>query len=154
MAGPNERPTPTQEENDRAALGEHILERDEGPGPEPPPEPEPPPVNTAAPVVSGTAEVGSQLTTTNGAWSNAPTSFTHAWRRGGTTIGGAIGAAYTLVAADEGEMISSYVTATNPHGSASAASNPVGPVTAAPPPEDEPPGDGQPETAMRHSRRR
>ena len=36
----------------------------------------PAPVNTVAPVISGTMVVGQTLTTTNGTWTNSPTSFT------------------------------------------------------------------------------
>ena len=39
-----------------------------------------PPANTAAPAVSGTAKQGQALTTTNGTWSNSPTSYNYAWQ--------------------------------------------------------------------------
>ena len=40
------------------------------------------PANTQPPVVSGMAEVGKELTTTNGTWSGTtPLSFTYQWRR-------------------------------------------------------------------------
>ncbi len=41
------------------------------------------PVNTALPVVTGNQEVGQTLTTTNGTWTNSPTSFTYQWKTGG-----------------------------------------------------------------------
>lgn len=154
--GPRLRPTPTQEENDRAAMGEHILEReDEPPEPEPEPEPQPPPtptppLNTAAPVVSGTTEVDSVLSTTNGAWSNSPTSFAIIWRRGSTTIGGATNPTRPLTEADVGQMISTSITATNADGGASADSNAVGPIVE---PEPDPPADAEP-APTRAARRR
>src|SRR5207244_3441828 len=39
------------------------------------------PVNTAAPVISGTAQVGQTLATSNGAWTNNPTSYAYQWNR-------------------------------------------------------------------------
>ena len=38
------------------------------------------PVNTAAPVVSGTAQVGSSLSTTTGTWTNSPTGYAYQWQ--------------------------------------------------------------------------
>ncbi len=72
-------------------------------------QPKPPPSNTALPVVSGVAQAGQQLTTTNGLWSSsdAPT-FAIAWLRcdaagaACAAIAGAVGAAYTLTGDDVG----------------------------------------------------
>lgn len=81
------------------------------------------PVNTAAPVVTGTARVGQVLTTTNGTWTGNPApTFTRKWQRGNVDIAGATNTTYTLVAADAGAVIRSVVTATNSEGSASANS--------------------------------
>lgn len=89
----------------------------------PPPPPAVAPVNTALPTLSGTAQVGSLLTATNGTWTGTPTpTFARAWLRGGITIPGASGLTYTLVAADEGEIISVRVTASNSAGSVPAVS--------------------------------
>ena len=38
------------------------------------------PYNTVAPAVTGTVRVGSTQTTTNGTWSNTPTSYTYQWQ--------------------------------------------------------------------------
>lgn len=82
------------------------------------------PVNTAAPVISGTRVVGQTLTTTNGSWSNSPTSFTYQWQRDGTNIGSATSNTYVLVTADAGHAVTCLVTAVNGSGSsAPAASN-------------------------------
>src|SRR4051812_3930072 len=61
------------------------------------------PSNTKPPVVSGTPEVGKELTTTNGTWSGTtPLSFSYQWRRcdknGGScaNISGAHDNNYTL----------------------------------------------------------
>lgn len=82
------------------------------------------PVNTVAPVVSGTVVVGQTLSTTNGTWSNSPTSYTYQWRRGGANIGGATSSTYTVVSADCAvTTIDCVVTATNGSGSTSQASS-------------------------------
>ena len=62
---------------------------------------------TGAPTISGTAQVGEELTSVSGI-SDAdglPASFEYQWIRGSTDIGDATGSAYTLVAADEGKSI-------------------------------------------------
>ena len=107
------------------------------------------PVNTAPPVISGTPQVGQTLTTTNGTWSNSPTSFAYQWLRcnagGNACVNVANGTArtYTLVGADAGRTIRVRVTATNADGSASAQSDqtePVAPATStAGPRNTEPP---------------
>jgi hypothetical protein len=71
------------------------------------------PANTVAPVISGTAVVGNVLTTTNGTWTNSPSSFAYQWRRGGVPISGATSINYTLVQADAGFNINVSVVATN-----------------------------------------
>jgi hypothetical protein len=81
------------------------------------------PVNTVAPVASGTASVTSVLSTTNGTWSNTPTSFAYQWQNDGTNISGATASTYTVVSGDAGHTIRCVVTATNGSGSASANSN-------------------------------
>jgi hypothetical protein len=80
------------------------------------------PVNTVAPVVSGTAVVGQVLTTTDGTWSNSPSSFSYQWKRGVTNVG-TNATTYTLVAADAGQSITCVVTGTNAAGSNNATSN-------------------------------
>jgi hypothetical protein len=81
------------------------------------------PSNTVAPVVSGTATVGSTLSCTTGTWTNSPTSYAYQWLRGGLSISGATSATYLLVAADGGTSVSCRVTATNAAGNTSIASN-------------------------------
>jgi hypothetical protein len=83
------------------------------------------PTNATAPVVSGSAVVGSVLTTTNGTWNNTPTSFTYQWQRAAVNIPGATANTYTSVTADIGLAVSCVVTAINPAGSASASSNSI-----------------------------
>jgi hypothetical protein len=83
------------------------------------------------PVASSNATppvIGSVLTSTNGTWSNTPTSFTYQWQRNGINITGAITAQHTVVLADTGSNfeLTCLVTAINAGGpSLAAASNAV-----------------------------
>jgi hypothetical protein len=94
------------------------------------------PTNTARPSISGNARDGSTLTTSNGRWTNNPTSFAYEWLRCGsggancTQISGANSKSYTLTTDDVGHRIRSEVIATNSSGSTSATSNPTGIVAA------------------------
>jgi len=89
------------------------------------------PVNTVAPVVSGSANYGSTLSTTTGTWTGLPTpGYSYQWQRSGSNIGGATSSSYTLVQADVGFTIRCVVTATNVVGSSSANSNSTAVVTA------------------------
>ena len=101
-----------------------------------------PPVNSAAPVVSGTAKVGYSVSSSNGSWSGSP-SYSYQWRRCDTAgancanISGANSSSYLAVTADQGATLRSQVTATNSAGSAAAASAQTAVVAAAdatPPP--------------------
>lgn len=136
------RPTPNQDECDRAALGEIVMLKQWDLSPidpqsfdptEPPGRPvgTPPPTNTVAPTVTaiGGLTVGEMLVSSPGAWTGSPT-YTRQWRRGATDIAGATTTGYTLAAADVGAMISARVTGTNAGGSATASSNSVGPIEA------------------------
>lgn len=110
------------------------------------------PASTAQPTITGTPAQGQTLTGTQGTWSNSPTSFTYQWMRcpasGGAAdasdcaaIGGATTISYVVAAGDVGSRLRMRVTATNPDGSATAASNATELVTAtAPgPPNTQPP---------------
>lgn len=82
------------------------------------------PVNTAAPTLSGTTQVGNTLSSTTGSWTATPavSSYSYQWQRNGSNIGGATSSTYTLVPADDGKNIRCVVTATNTAGSTQAAS--------------------------------
>ena len=101
--------------------------------------PPPAPVNSGLPLVSGLAQQGQVLSTTNGSWLNGPTSFGYQWLRcsaaGGScvSIGGATGVSYTVQAADVGVTLRARVTAINAGGPGSAESTAT-PVVVAPPP--------------------
>ena len=87
-----------------------------------------PPVNTAPPVVTGTPQRTATLNTTSGGWSGAGVTLTYQWQRSAdsgitwTDIAGATRAAYTPVAADEGDVVRALVTATNADGTVAAGS--------------------------------
>jgi hypothetical protein len=74
------------------------------------------PLNTSPPVISGTATVGSTLSSTNGNWTYVPQSYTRQWRRGGVNIGGATAATYLLQPADSGTTITMQLVAHNAAG--------------------------------------
>lgn len=82
------------------------------------------PVNTAAPTLSGTTQVGNTLSSTTGSWTATPavSSYSYQWQRNGSNIGGATSSTYTLVPSDDGKNIRCVVTATNIAGSTQAAS--------------------------------
>ena len=86
-----------------------------------------------APAVTGTAQVGSVLSTTDGTWTyfGAPT-FAYQWQRNGANIVGQTANTYTLVDADDAATIRCVVTATNAAGSGSANSNGVAVTEPAP----------------------
>jgi hypothetical protein len=92
-----------------------------------------PPANTAAPTISGIAEVGQTLTASNGSWSGTtPQTYSYRWQRCANTcqaISGATAQTYAPVTADFGDALEVQVAATNSIGSASAMSAATGPVT-------------------------
>ena len=104
----------------------YLAEGLEGEEAEPPPAG--PPVVVDVPHAQGTATVGSTLTCTQGNWTNVPTNKTYQWLHDGAPITGATAAAYTILAADVGGMISCEVTAVNAAGQATSISNEIGPV--------------------------
>jgi hypothetical protein len=92
------------------------------------------PGNSAPPTITGTPQVGSTLTTSNGTWTGTPTSYGYQWQRcTGTTctnISGATTQSYVVRQADAGHTLRSVVTATNADGSSTANSAPTATVTA------------------------
>lgn len=96
------------------------------------PAPKPPagkaPVNTVGPVISGTAKVGEELSSSTGTWTGAQ-SYGYQWERCDTagaacaSVAGATGAKYGVRTADVGHTMRVAVTATNASGSAKAVSS-------------------------------
>ncbi len=97
------------------------------------------PVNSVAPAVTGTTHFGLTLSTDNGTWSNAPTSFTYQWQRdtaGNLSFSDILGATsnhYVLDHQEVGNKVRCVVTATSDSGSTTANSNAVGLITGAAP---------------------
>ncbi len=101
---------------------------------DPPADPPAAPTNTALPQITGTAQQGDTLTTSNGSWSGDPTSYTYQWQDCSSSscsnITGATTSSYTLQSTDVGDTIDVIVTATNTGGSTSATSTQTATVTA------------------------
>lgn len=72
------------------------------------------PVALTSPVISGTGAVGSTLTSADPAWDPAGTETARQWLRDGTSISGATGTSYTLVAADVNAAITLRATGVLP----------------------------------------
>jgi hypothetical protein len=90
-------------------------------------------VNTQRPQISGTPRTGSQLSCTNGQWTNSPTTFSITWERGLRSatadddpswhaINGASGSTYVVQQADEGSRVRCHVVASTPGASGEASS--------------------------------
>jgi hypothetical protein len=87
--------------------------------------------------VTGTKQVGSVLTVSNGNWANGPTSYTYQWYRcdnpGKTNcaaVAGQTSNRYTLRPEDAGHTFYASVTACNKDGCTKGESDPVGPISA------------------------
>ncbi len=92
------------------------------------------PTNTGLPMISGTAQEGQTLTTTNGTWDHHPKTFHYQWQDcdpNGQNCAdtGDDTNSYTLTSDDVGHTIRVTVTATNCGGSAQATSDPTAVVT-------------------------
>ena len=99
------------------------------------------PKNTAAPTITGTAQVGNRLTADAGTWSGNPTSYAYDWQRCDldvlycTDVPGASGSTYGVTNDDLGYRLRVVVTAKNANGvgtASSAATAVVEPVSTLP----------------------
>jgi hypothetical protein len=92
------------------------------------------PTNSVKPALSGAAQVGEELSVTNGTWSPTPTAFGRQWQRcedDGTAcrnIVGATGSTYGVRTADVGHRLRARVAARTSGGVAYAASSTTGVV--------------------------
>jgi Leucine-rich repeat (LRR) protein len=62
------------------------------------------------PTITGTVDVGQELSATVGAWTPAPATYSYQWRRAGKAIEDATGATYVITLADVGKAITVSVT--------------------------------------------
>ena len=95
------------------------------------------PSNTAPPTISGTPQLGSELSATTGTWSGTtPITYDYQWSRCDTTggscsdISGATAQTHALKQVDVGTTLRVDVTATNGDGSAHTTSAPSAAITA------------------------
>lgn len=88
------------------------------------------PVFTVAPAITGTLKIGQTLSCSTGTATGTGTvTYARQWTRDGAAIGGATGATYTLVDADDLAVIGCTVTATDSVGSTGATASGGGTVT-------------------------
>jgi hypothetical protein len=88
------------------------------------------PFNTGAPAVTGTIRVGSVQTTTNGTWSNTPTSYSYQWETSTDgiswiAVGSATSSTYTPTFAQANQQLRVVVSAVNDVDTATVTSNVV-----------------------------
>ncbi len=90
------------------------------------------PANTAAPAITGTAQVGETLTAADGTWTGRPTpTLSRVWIADGIAIPGATGTTYVPAVGDVDKTITVTVIGTNQVGNASATSAATSAVIAA-----------------------
>lgn len=88
------------------------------------------PRNTVLPTITGTAQVGQTLTSTQGTFTGTSNTYARQWTANGVDIGGATANTYVPISGQIGQVIRVRVTATNASGSVSATSLPTAAVIA------------------------
>ena len=96
------------------------------------------PVNSVLPTITGSGEVGLDVTCDTGTWDNTPTTTAPQWLANGLPILGATSSTYTVVD-PVGTELRCQVTASNSAGSAVATSDPLFVVPLAVPTSTNPP---------------
>ena len=87
------------------------------------------PINTASPAITGTEQVGEELSVSTGTWQGVATiTYAYQWQRDGVNISGATSNTYTLIGLDYDTAIDCDVTATNSLDSTTQASNATGAI--------------------------
>lgn len=88
-----------------------------------------PPINTVAPAITGTAEVGETLSLSNGTFTgDATIIYEYQWFAGGVAIPGATANTFELTADQFGKIVQARVYATNASGAAVGWSAPTAAV--------------------------
>ena len=81
------------------------------------------PIDSSPPVISGSAQLGQELSCAPGVWSGDPApSFSYQWLRDGLSLTGFAGSSYVVQGADEGHTLTCEVTAINSAGKRAATS--------------------------------
>jgi subtilisin family serine protease len=98
----------------------------------------PPTKSTPLPMISGTAQVGQTLSTSNGTWGGSPATYTYNWQRcdpsNNCNPTGVVSQTYLVSSADVGDTLEVAVTATNTAGFATETSAATATVSSTPPP--------------------
>jgi hypothetical protein len=81
------------------------------------------PSATAAPVVTGTAAVGSTLSCTSGTWSGQPAGYDYQWDSARSAVSGANSSTYVVQSSDAGNTVTCLVQAFNKFGAGPAATS-------------------------------
>jgi hypothetical protein len=86
-----------------------------------------PPAISSVPTISGTVRAGLTLSTTNGTWSNSPTSYSYQWKSASTSggtyvdIASANSSTYVIAAGDVGRYLKVAVIANNTTGASNSS---------------------------------
>jgi surface antigen len=86
--------------------------------------------NTASPTITGTPQVGTKLTTTNGSWSTGNLTFHYQWMANGNAISGATSKSFKPTAAQLAKHLRAKVTATKSGAHSGSAKTPRTPSVA------------------------